>query len=237
MPREHSDPIPSRSSQEQRGDRRKSTRFTSEQVASCHPATIVDSIPVRIKDVSAHGVGLVSERRFEVGTVLVLELDRAAPRPLLVFCRVVRVAARGAGSWNIGCLLFDEMSIEVLEEFRTRRLLHPVKDRRGGVRVSETLKVACTRDSVGTLGHWEAEIKNLSPEGMGLVLPCEVEVGTRLRVFLPAQNEADEPCATLVQVVRNERRADGTWFMGCELCKAGSRKSVSRGEVNTRSRK
>src|SRR5436309_15961748 len=85
-------------------DRRKSTRFASGQAASCRPTGGTDVTPVRIKDVSKQGVGLLSARRFEMGSVLLVELGDAAPHPATALARVVRLARESDGTWNIGCM-------------------------------------------------------------------------------------------------------------------------------------
>src|SRR5205809_348397 len=85
-------------------DRRGAERYPSGQDACCHPTSALDSTPVQVLDVSAHGVGLMSSRRFEPGTILVLELAETAPSPVSVLARVVRIVARPNGHWLAGCV-------------------------------------------------------------------------------------------------------------------------------------
>jgi hypothetical protein len=88
-------------------DRRAAARFASIREASCSPLAERHTVlPVRVKDVSANGIGLVSERRFERGTILLLQIrdESQACSPLLVG-KVVHVTAQADGHWHIGCAL------------------------------------------------------------------------------------------------------------------------------------
>src|SRR5262249_8164323 len=146
-------------------ERRVATRYDAEQVASCRVVVGMDVTPVYIKNVSRRGVGLVTLRRFEPGTVLVLELDATVPHSVSLFAKVVRLAAQGK-QWVVGCALLSEMSDEDLEACRSVKARQSSQERRAGVRVPDSLVAVCRLASVGAFGQWAAEVRNLSPEGM-----------------------------------------------------------------------
>jgi len=61
--------------------------------------------------VSANGIALVVNRRFEPGTVLEIELGATRESPSRALrARVVRLTARGGGKWLLGCVLATGLS-------------------------------------------------------------------------------------------------------------------------------
>jgi hypothetical protein len=197
-------------------ERRKGPRYSSDQVGSCHPAASDELTPVTIKDISLQGVGLVSNRRFEQGTVLILELG-TAPAPLVTaLARVVRLVRQADGSWLLGCALVNELAQEDFEVLRLAEANSGPGDRRGAVRLPLNRMASCRRFSPGALGQWPGEILDQSEGGLALLSVKEVESGAELRLDLSAHNE-ESPASLLVRVVRSERRPDGKWLLGCEI--------------------
>jgi hypothetical protein len=68
----------------------------------------------KVRDVSAGGISMILRRRFEPGTVLILDLEQG-PRQLSV--RVVHVQPEMKGRWLIGCAFSAVLSPEELECF------------------------------------------------------------------------------------------------------------------------
>lgn len=88
-------------------ERRAATRFASIRTASCSPLAERQTVlSVLVRDVSANGIGLLSARRFERGTILLLQVqdDGEALPPLLVG-KVVYETPQADGNWHIGCAL------------------------------------------------------------------------------------------------------------------------------------
>jgi len=199
-------------------ERRGAPRFPSDQDVLCHPAiTGADTaLMVQVKNVSESGLGLLTEKRFEPGTVVVLWLDAAAPRPVYVLARVVRVAPQSGRMWDVGCVFFGELSAEELDAFRTVRTAPDRAERRAWVRPSPNVLAVSCRDSAGRLCQTSAEIWDLSPASIGLLFPSAVEVGTHLKVDLPSQDE-QPPRTAVVRVVNREGWADGRWLLDCVI--------------------
>jgi hypothetical protein len=61
-----------------------------------------------------------------------------------------------------------------------------------------------------------ARVLNISPSGIGLLLPCEFREGTLLHFELPGQL-GQPPRKILVRVARALEHANGDWFLGCEF--------------------
>src|SRR5262245_25813021 len=60
----------------------------------------------RLRDISASGASLLLDRRFERGTLLIIELTSSEGDPSHSFvARVVRVAREPNGRWSLGCTL------------------------------------------------------------------------------------------------------------------------------------
>jgi CheY-like chemotaxis protein len=103
-------------------ERRACVRYLCQLDGSCQPIgqpTTGDSWLGKLRDISANGVKVLLNRRFEIGTLLVLEL----PRPgwdvsRMLLCRVVRVAKEPLGSdWEVGCTLDRELSDDEVQSF------------------------------------------------------------------------------------------------------------------------
>jgi serine/threonine protein kinase len=87
-------------------ERRATVRFPSRAEAACWPVARVKetSWTARVQDISASGVCLRVSRRFEPGTVLVVEL-RGAGEPVrnVILVRVRRVKQESPKLWSVGC--------------------------------------------------------------------------------------------------------------------------------------
>jgi hypothetical protein len=99
-------------------DRRAWTRFASEKQAVCGPVGQGQRPQCRteIQDVSAGGVGLLVERYFHRGTVLVLHLrEPGRTEPEAMFVRVTRAESRGDGTWFVGCAFGKPLADDALQ--------------------------------------------------------------------------------------------------------------------------
>ncbi len=86
------------------------------------------------------------------------------------------------------------------------------KDRRHPWRYRGATKVLIR----STLQILEAQSLNVSLRGLGLIMRQPLETGTLVAVFPPKPQTA-KACALTARVVRTQTRADGKWYMGCEL--------------------
>lgn len=102
-------------------ERRTRDRYTCDLKSSCKPieAQTATAWPAKIRDVSATGVRLMMFRRFEPGTLLVLELQDTTGAARMFLACVVRVARQMRGRWSLGCALdveLDDKDLEALVE-------------------------------------------------------------------------------------------------------------------------
>ena len=107
-----------------RTERRAWVRFGSEQEVCCLPATTSATDEseaawlATVLDVSPCGIGLIMKRRFEPGTLLIVELS-AAPNQVTrrLAVRVVHASRDTKGRWVIGCAFASALSPEELQRF------------------------------------------------------------------------------------------------------------------------
>jgi hypothetical protein len=87
-------------------------RYATSKDASCHPISArAAQLPVLIRDISTGGIGLISTRRFERGTLLVIEVpdeEQITPSPMVG--RVVHITQTESGDWLIGCQFVGPLS-------------------------------------------------------------------------------------------------------------------------------
>jgi CheY-like chemotaxis protein len=108
--------------QERDTERRACVRYLCQLDGSCQPVgspATGQTWVGKLRDISSTGVKILVNRRFEVGTLLVLEL----PRPgwdvsRMLLCRVVRVAKESIeNEWEVGCTLARELSDDEVQSF------------------------------------------------------------------------------------------------------------------------
>jgi hypothetical protein len=99
-------------------NRRVTVRYPSNLRASCEPLAARGKTGTEwqglVKDVSRSGLGLLLDRRFEVGTVLTIDLPLDPHCSYMVLARVAHATAQPEGDWLVGCVLLDPAAGEQL---------------------------------------------------------------------------------------------------------------------------
>jgi hypothetical protein len=73
----------------------------------------------QVRNVSAQGVALLISRRFELGTVLSVELEATRESPSrTLLARVVRLRPQADGKWEVGCTLVEKFSDQQARSLR-----------------------------------------------------------------------------------------------------------------------
>ncbi len=100
-------------------ERRDEKRTACQLEGQCRP---MDSLqlsaawPVTIRDVSAGGFQLLLSRRFEPGTLLVVDVhDGQGQATRMLLARVVRVTSLAKGRWILGCTFTVPLTPEDLD--------------------------------------------------------------------------------------------------------------------------
>jgi hypothetical protein len=114
----NADSAPSSSSGRIVMERRAWVRYACNFPTSCQPiASERDAGWVaRALNVSRGGLNLVSSRRFEVGTLLHIEIEHARdPAPSTLLARVAHVTRKDNTLWNMGCAFHTLLSEEEVQ--------------------------------------------------------------------------------------------------------------------------
>jgi c-di-GMP-binding flagellar brake protein YcgR len=196
-------------------ERRASERFACNLETTCQLPKGVwdDPWPAKVRNISKGGVGLVLQRRFEPGTLLVFELESAVQGFAKTFLARVRHATRHAeGGWMHGCAFASELSDEELQAFRVERVRHTAPDCRDWVRFPSKLLVAVQASEEED--HWQAKVVNISPGGIALLTGKAHPVGASLVLELPRADDRGL-VRLMVRVVHASARPGDQWLLGC----------------------
>jgi hypothetical protein len=87
-------------------------------------------------------------------------------------------------------------------------------ERRVAVRWDSSQQAPCHFATLERIAARWATVLNVSPQGIGLILPCELEPGKQLIVELPCKDIAT-PRAVSARVVRSRSHSPGNWDVGC----------------------
>lgn len=107
----------------------------------------------------------------------------------------------------------------------------PTAPPRRGCRVYERhecdLKTSCQPPSFlgGQEPHWSGEVRNISQDGLALVLRRRYEKGTGLAVELPG-SDPQRPFTVFVRVIHVLAQPDGSWLLGCAFVSRLSEEEV-----------
>jgi hypothetical protein len=91
-----------------------------------------------------------------------------------------------------------------------------VLERQAAVRHPCLLEITCRRADLDAGDRWVAPVRDLSEEGIGLVLPFALEPGVRLRLEMPFPGES-QPRTLEASVAHSTERAEGGFAVGCTI--------------------
>jgi len=74
-----------------------------------------DPWPARVRDLSSGSIGLLLTRRFEPGTLLVIELEKKSQSMSHTLVGRVVHATQTGGSWMLGCTLANKIAEDDLQ--------------------------------------------------------------------------------------------------------------------------
>jgi hypothetical protein len=198
-------------------DRRAAPRYRVSLTTACRAVDAGPSWPGTVRDLSALGVSFLASRRLELSALLELELCKEGRGVLhATLARVVHIEADVASTWLVGCAFTSELSDAELALFQAGRVRPAAEDSRRWVRFPCNVETVCWTSETVPGEQRPARVVNISPGGIGLLLPCEFLQGTLLRFRMPAA-AAQHESELLVRVVRAMQHTTGYWFHGCEF--------------------
>ena len=116
-------------------DRREEPRSACRLEGQCRPvahAHLAAAWPATIRDLSASGFQLLLSRRFEQGTLLVVDVqDPTGHATRMLVARVVRVSSLVRGRWILGCAFTVPLTPDDLEALlKTPAAVPPLPDKK-----------------------------------------------------------------------------------------------------------
>ena len=99
-------------------NRRQWQRFASDLKGFCGLVAngLTASLPMKLYDVSAGGIGLLVKRHIQPGSVLVLKLAKPTEDlPDSLFLRVVHATPEHNGEWFLGCAFASPLAEEEVQ--------------------------------------------------------------------------------------------------------------------------
>jgi hypothetical protein len=171
----------------------------------------------KIQSVSRGGMSLLVHQHIDPGTLLKLEAeeenDWKAP---FLWVRVIHAVPTDGGEFVLGCIFPRELSDEELASFGSHRLKPDVQDYRAWVRFPCDSQATYRPSPAGEVGEWHAQITNVSPSGIGLVVSRQFQPGTMLNIALPTHS--DECFRTVLAcVIHVTPQKNETWALGCSF--------------------
>jgi hypothetical protein len=205
---------------DQGDERRVGIRYPASLQTTVRPvhAAGQERFTARLHNISRGGIHLIVDRPFEPGGLLSVELPGAdAHPPHTVLACVVHVRPHAPGEWAVGCTFSQELGAGELRAFAARREKPPAPDdQRGWVRVPCDVRATCRVVPAAVEEPWTAQVLNLSPSGIGLVVERAIDNGTLLNVELQG-NAGQAPLNILACVVHVNERDGGRWALGCNF--------------------
>jgi hypothetical protein len=196
-------------------ERRVWIRYPANLEATFQPAGATNRFPARVRDISRGGANLIAGQPLKPGDLLSLELPDAAGQVQNVLACIVRITDHGPAEWALGCIFSRELSDDDLQGFGARRQKHTPADQRTWIRFP--CEVGASYEVVGTNAPpQDAEVLNISANGVGLLVSESIEAGTLLTVEL--HSGAGPTVRTILAcVVRVSGHGPDRWALGCNF--------------------
>ncbi len=197
-------------------DRRAHPRFDTNIRTMCRSVADNRSVPALIRNVSRTGINLLVDDPVREGTMLRIELPRTPDGPHTTVLACIMHAREEPDGWSLGGMFSLELSDEEMRLLGGKKQASGLNDQRAWVRYPARGWVQFRVLPGDEAAPEAAELVNLSPTGVGLVLDRELDAGSALSVTL--KRVGGKPDRTLVVcVVYVTDRSDGKWAAGCQF--------------------
>src|SRR5437660_7179527 len=168
-------------------ERRVWIRYPSKAEATCQPAHPSDGDPLvaRVRNISRGGINLVVKRWFEPGMLLSVQLPGETDQNgATILAYIVRATAKAGGEWVLGCTFATELSDADLKSLGVSRSRPDAPDQRSWERFPCEMRVTYQVVKTDSPSPKDASVFDISPMGIGIVIPEEIELGTLLNLEL-----------------------------------------------------
>jgi head-tail adaptor len=175
-----------------------------------------ERVGARVRNISVGGASLVTDRPFQAGQILSLELPSTGDEQQVVLACVVRVAPLVDAAWSLGCVFARELSAQDLEKVGAQKAKPADDDQRTWVRYDCTSTATYQRIGEENGHTHTAKVLNISASGVGLILQEPAEPGCLISLNL--QGKQGAPVRSILAcVVHTTVRAGGEMAVGCNF--------------------
>jgi hypothetical protein len=172
--------------------------------------------PAKIRDISRGGANLLLDCQIAPGQLVSLEVPSPAEGSQSILACVVRSVREPSGRWALGCVFSRELSEDDLRTLGARRVRHAPEDKRTWMRFPTELHASYQQIGVPDQPAQDAQVLNLSANGIGLLVDEHVDAGALLNVDLIGKNGASVR-TILSCVVHVNQRGPAQWALGCNF--------------------
>jgi PilZ domain len=207
-------------------DRRSHPRHPADVQIVCQPLVGDVSLPARIRNVSQSGVNLIISQPLTEGTMVRVNLPGSpgGPHTTVLAC-VMHSRETSPGEWTVGCVFSLELSADETRLLGGEKMPSGPGDQRAWVRSPVRGIVSYRKLPVDDGVARTADLVDLSPAGVGLILKEKLEPGSALTLNL-RRTDSKSDRAMLSCVVYLTDRADGTWAAGCHFLRELTEKEL-----------
>jgi hypothetical protein len=198
-------------------ERRAHPRHMTNMPTTCRVVNGVNRlIDVQVRNVSRGGINLLTEHELDPGTLLRVDLPQGSEEEAAILACVMHCNMTPEGKFSIGCSFSDELGDSELQEFGGRRQPTQGSDKRAWMRFpAHGFAQYVVLPPTGEPAR-KAEIANISPTGIGLLVDEKVEPGVILDLLLKTKG-GEQSFDILACVVFLGHRAEGGWVLGCHF--------------------
>jgi len=198
-------------------ERRAHVRHPVDVETTCHFLADGREIRARIRDVSHSGVNLAIPHAVPEGTMVRVQLPGPADAPhTTVLACVTNTRELLENQWTIGCMFSLEMSDAEMRHLGGENKLSSADDQRAWVRYPSQGTVEYRLLPAEEGDSRTADLVDLSPGGLGLIVTEPLEPGDAITVNLKRQNNQPDR-SMLACVVYMAERPDGKRAVGCNF--------------------
>jgi PilZ domain len=197
-------------------DRREQPRHATDIHTICRPVSEDYHVAIRIQEVSVDGLKFVANKAVRQGTMIRVDLPKLSGPATTVLACVTHVHDLGKGEWEVGCNFSLELSDDEMRAFGAAKTETGADDARAWVghpaRGTVEFRVLPGHDGLAS----SAQLVDLSPAGVGLIVDEQLEAGVALTIAMKRLDDKPDR-ALLACVVYQTERPDGKWAVGCNF--------------------
>jgi c-di-GMP-binding flagellar brake protein YcgR len=198
-------------------EKRVWVRYPANLDATYQLAGNVERFSARVRDISRGGINLLVRRPLQAGELLSIELPAGADEPVqTVLACIVRVDDHEPGTWTLGCVFARELEDGDMETFGARRQKNIPSDQRAWMRFPCNIHASYMLVGDIDAEPFSAQVLNISPSGIGLIVDREIETGTLLSLELQSPDRSSS-LSIVSCVVHAGKRGANEWALGCNF--------------------